>query len=92
MTKKIAELPGTLAFAECCQRVLAVNSKRRPGGMMDYAAAYAHAGLSMTDRKMIAFQASYILQNLAHWRGEEARMVKAQLNEFAKYQGEEDVG
>jgi len=78
---------GTLAFNEVCQRVIWAAMNAKPGSTIQYAKSYAHAGISMTDRKMIAVQALYILSNLAGWRGDEARMVKATLKQFAAYKG-----
>jgi hypothetical protein len=68
---------GTLAFNEACQRVLAHCPDQ-------YAKAYAKAGLSMTDRDEMRAQALYILCNTAHWRGDEAKIVKACLRSFTQ--------
>jgi hypothetical protein len=73
-------LVGTLAFTEACQRVIAHCPN-------EYAKRYAREGLKMTDRGEIAYQALYILSNTVTWRGDEAKMVKAALREFGKYQG-----
>lgn len=71
------EAHGTLAFGECCQRVL--RSPKTDG----YAKAYAKAGLSMTDREMIRVQALYILSNIEHWRSDDAKMVRTELKYWA---------
>lgn len=85
--KPMCELIGTIAFNECCQRVIRAAMNAKPGSTIQYAKSYAHVGKNMTDRKMIAVQALYILSNLAGWRGDEARMVKSTLKQFAAYKG-----
>jgi hypothetical protein len=85
METKQPELPGTVAFQECCQRVIRAAKEAKPHNMIQYARTYAEAGLGMHDRHSIKSQALYILSNLGTWRGEEAKMVKAQLKEFANY-------
>ena len=75
---------GTLAFNECCQRILVAIKKAKPGAAIGWAHGYAKAGLSMTDRREIKSQALYLLSNLNTWRGDEAKMVKETLKEFAK--------
>lgn len=81
MTK---EAIGTMAFNEACQRIIHAARQAKPGALIHYAVAYAKAGLNMTDREMIRVQCLYILNNLQGWRGEEAKQVKATLNQFAK--------
>ena len=41
-----------------------------------YAKAYARAGMNMHTEDAMSAQISYILSNLGHWRGEEARATK----------------
>lgn len=79
--------PGTLAFTECCLRVLRAARNAKPGSTIQYAATYARAGLPMTDRHEIAVQSMYILNNLAAWRGDDARTTKATLKQFAAWKG-----
>lgn len=81
MTQPIHET-GTLAFTECCMRVIRAAS-RSQGANLQFAASYAQAGKHTHSREFIRVQALYILNNLSGWRGDEARMVKAQLKEFA---------
>lgn len=82
---KLLNETGTLAFTECCLRVIrASQAQKTPTAMIHYAASYAAAGRHMHDRSAIRVQALYILNNLQGWRGEEARLVKAQLREFAR--------
>lgn len=75
---------GTLAFTECCQRVIRAAAKRPQAAGLQFAASYAQSGLRLYEREAIRAQALYILDNLSGWRGDEARMVKAQLKEFGK--------
>jgi hypothetical protein len=75
---------GTEAFIECCMRVI----KHAPDtGNGPYAKGYANEGRRMAlrgeDREVLDTQALYILNNLRGWRGEEARMVKKTLRDFA---------
>jgi hypothetical protein len=74
---------GTLAFNECCQRIINAANKKEGGRNMPYAASYAYAGKRMTDREEIRVQALYILGNIAQWRGDEAKMVRDTLKQFA---------
>lgn len=67
---------GTLAFNECCQRIL--NCDKANG----FAKAYARAGLRMTDPEEIHVQAMYILSNIQHWHGNDAKLVRATLKQF----------
>lgn len=75
---------GTIAFNEACQRIVIAAKESYPEGMIQYAANYARIGMSMTDREEIRTQALYILNNLRHWRGEEAKMVKETIKAFAE--------
>ena len=74
----MTKVMGTAAFAEACQRVLL--DPKTDG----YAKAYAKAGLGMTDLQEIKVQSLYILNNLQHWRGDTARMVKEVFRHFSK--------
>lgn len=80
----MAEVIGTVAFNEACQRVIRAAKQAKPDSLIQFAASYAKAGVSMTDREAIRVQSLYILNNLSGWKGEEARKVKATLNQFAK--------
>jgi hypothetical protein len=66
-----------MTFEECCQAIIAAK------GPNDYAKAYARAGLGMTGEEA-RVQALYIRSNLATWRGEEARKVKAELDRLGQ--------
>jgi hypothetical protein len=70
-------------FHQCCEKVVAAVVASKPGSLMRYAAAYAQAGREMDDPEYIRVQCLYILNNLGHWRGEEAREVKATFKRLA---------
>lgn len=53
------------------------------GGFADYAKAYARAGLLMTGEDLM-YQVPYVLSNLQHWRGEDARRVKDVFKTYLK--------
>lgn len=80
----VSQQVGTLAFNECCQRIIRAASRNEGGRNMPYAAAYAKAGIGMTDPDEVRVQSLYILNNMSHWRGDEAKMVRTQLKEFSK--------
>lgn len=56
-------------FYAACRMVL--KSAKDP-----YAKAYADAGLGLSGAEEIQVQCLYILNNLASWRGDEARATK----------------
>lgn len=62
-------------FHDCCHKVLANAS----GGNAEYGKTYARAGLGLREADECRVQALYISCNLAHWRGDLAKQVKAQL-------------
>lgn len=72
---------GTETFREMCVRVR-LNC-RNP-----YAVAYATAGEQLVrenaDFHTCKVQALYVLSNLSHWRGDEAKAVKETLRAFVK--------
>ena len=61
-----------MTFEQCCQAILADPKADT------YAKGYAKAGLGLTHEAWPT-QATYILCNLNHWRGETAKEVKASL-------------
>lgn len=63
-----------MTFDDACKLILA-DPKANP-----YAQTYARAGIGMTG-EMQRVQALYILSNLSHWRGPEAKNVRARLRE-----------
>ena len=70
-------MSSPVSFNVICRTVL-VSSKTN-----EYAKAYAAAGLGMTNPEEIRVQALYLLSNLSHWRGPEAKATKASLKLFA---------
>ena len=50
---------------------------------LNYAVNYARAGLAMTGHEL-KVQCLYVLNNIAHWRGETAKEVRNILKEFTK--------
>lgn len=71
-----------LTFHDCCRAVIKA-AEHSQGGNLQFAAAYAYRGLDQT-AEFRRVQSLYTLSNLAGWRGDEARAVKAALKEFAK--------
>ena len=65
-----------MMFYERCNKIL----RKCPNG---YAKAYAQAGISVEGQEA-KVQALYILNNITHWRGEEAKACRAWLKEFSK--------
>lgn len=59
-------------FHCACQAI--VESANVPA--LNYAVNYAKAGLKMVDSYEIKVQALYILNNMTHWRGSEAKEVR----------------
>lgn len=50
----------------------------------NYAKAYAKVGLDLAQHSFAVAQCLYVLSNLAHWRGEQAKATKAVLRDLAK--------
>jgi hypothetical protein len=75
-----------MTFDEACRAVVRAAKGAKPGHGLQYAAAYAQAGIGMTGEER-RVQALYILSNLTTWRGEEAQQVKAVLREASKKVG-----
>lgn len=49
--------------------------------VLNYAVNYAEAGLRMSG-DVLMIQARYVLGNITHWRGEEAKSVRATLKAY----------
>lgn len=64
-----------MTFNEACTIIM--MEPKNPGNMA-YAKSYAHAGINMTGEAR-RVQALYILSNLSHWRGDNAKKVRAYL-------------
>jgi len=69
-------------FKQSCEKIM--NIKSKTGAMVNYAKAYAQAGLYMESAKEIQVQILYILSNLSTWKGEEAKKVKTTLKNLEK--------
>lgn len=67
-----------LSFKECCQKIIDNRNEKA----VNYAVGYAQAGISM-DGKSASLQILYILNNITHWRGEEAKLVRNSLKHHA---------
>lgn len=63
-----------LSFDDCCRAI--IRNKDKPA--LNWAVNYARAGIGMTGRDART-QALYILSNITHWRGDEAKQVRASL-------------
>lgn len=72
----------TLSWHECMSAVC--NAAKGKTGNIAYAAGYASAGRRMYDDGERRVQALYILNNITHWRGDEAKRVRTRLKEFAR--------
>lgn len=72
-----------MTFDECCNAVIKAAREKPSNYFLQYAASYARAGIGMTGEKA-RVQALYILSNLAYWRGEKAKEVKAALKGYTK--------
>jgi hypothetical protein len=58
-------------------KIMAAAQRSKPGSNLQYAAAYAVHLSHHLPPEDLHMQALYTLSNLQHWRGEEAREVKA---------------
>lgn len=75
--RKSPAMHGTLAFYECCSKILLAAKTN------EYAKSYARAGLYLDAKDAIQTQALYILNNIKHWREPQAKMVRAELKYWA---------
>lgn len=72
-----------LTFDDCCRAVMKAADEAKPGAAITWAYGYARSGIGMTgDARSV--QALYILNNIASWRGDEAKRVRAALKRFSK--------
>ena len=70
-----------LGFHDCCKRI----SDNAGQKALNWAVNYARAGLYMAEGSEEArVQALYIVGNITHWRGEEAKLVRASLKVHGK--------
>lgn len=70
--------PITRSFHYTCRAILA--SEKANG----YAKSYAKAGLGLYDNESIRVQCLYILNNIAHWRGENSKECRTTLKRLSK--------
>lgn len=77
MTEMTMELK--VQFYEACRAIIA---EPKDPGNMPYAKTYAKAGLQLTDNKDIKVQCLYIVSNLSHWRGKEAKTIRTLLKKL----------
>jgi hypothetical protein len=67
-----------------CEAVVAA-AKDKPKGNLPYAASYAQVIWSeRIPRSAIPTQCLYILSNITHWRGDEAKKARAVFKEWSK--------
>lgn len=66
-------------FHDACRAVM-----RSTSPAVNYAVNYAQAGLRMIDEDEIRVQSLYILNNITHWRGDEAKAARAIFKGVAK--------
>lgn len=76
-------MESEMTFDECCMEVLRASRENPKNSGLQYAAAYASAGIGMTGEER-RVQALYILNNLQTWRGNRAREIKAQFKLFGE--------
>lgn len=66
-------------FHDACRAIMRATSPA-----VNYAVNYAQAGLRMSNPDEIRVQSLYILNNITHWRGDEAKAVRNILKGAAK--------
>lgn len=67
-------------FHDACRAI--VRNAGTPA--LNYAVGYARAGLDMSAPDEIRVQSLYILNNITHWRGDEAKAARNILKGAAK--------
>jgi hypothetical protein len=68
-----------MTFQEACATIVANKGHKA----LNYAVAYAEYGMSVTDPHEQKVQALYILNNVTHWRGDDATAVRIALKQAA---------
>ena len=68
-----------LSFHDCCRAVVAKAETKA----LNYAVGYAEAGLDLQSPSAQELQALYILNNITHWRGDQATAIRATLKQIA---------
>lgn len=66
-------------FHACCREVINAAKAFTSNQNLQYARAYAEAGLNMLSKDPIQAQIPYILTNTQSWRGKQAQEIKAKL-------------
>ena len=77
MSKQVAAKPSVEQVSRILNRIMTLPDK----GNIPYAKAYAEAARGMTGTALDV-QVLYVLCNLSHWIGEEARASKKILKSF----------
>lgn len=65
------------------REALGIIVKNWDAKALNYAVNYARAGLQMTGYEL-EIQCLYVLGNMTHWRGDEAKKVREILKDFTK--------
>lgn len=71
-----------MTFHECCDAVIAAGNDPKQVKQVNYAVNYAKAGKRMVLTRDIQVQALYIVNNIASWRGDVAKQVRADLKKI----------
>jgi hypothetical protein len=71
-----------MTFEECCGAIIAAGNDPKQVRQVNYAVGYAEAGKRMTDPDEVRVQALYIITNIASWRGDVAKQVRADLKKI----------
>ncbi len=77
-------------FRLCCNIIVQAGVARngKPGEKaLNYAVGYAQAGLHLTTDEAIRVQILYILNNITHWRGDAAKLVRQDLKNLSHEYG-----
>jgi len=73
-----------LSFRDCCNAIILATMDPKQVNQVTWASGYARAGAIMTQPDEIKLQCLYILNNITHWRGPQAKEVRARLKELSK--------
>lgn len=78
---------GTEVVRECCQRIIRAAASKPQAANIQFAASYAKTCIqqiiSNQPLPIIKTQVLYVLANLSGWRGDEAKLCKQTLKDFA---------
>jgi hypothetical protein len=70
-------------FHSCCKSIIHAADVDHTKAV-NWAYGYAQAGLSLYTSEGIRVQCLYILNNITHWRGDEAKRVRNELKSLAE--------